>query len=111
MRTQITTERSSDRSDNPAVPPVIRRNDSGSMVEKRTLQLLSKLEKKLEEDSASSLHYDDIAFQLADLKEQVEDIAKEKSRSENIYYWIILFMCSFTLLIVAYAATYLINYI
>ncbi len=84
------------------------RSEADFINEKRIGQLLSKLERKLEEDSASSLNYDDIAFQLTDLRMQVEEIAKEKSRSENVYYWLILFVSFVTLGMVSYLSSYVV---
>ncbi len=88
--------------------PVIRRNEEVS-TERRLGQLLYRLEKKLDEDSASSLSYDDIAFQLADLKDQVQEMAQERSKGENLYYWLLLFLSFVSISMMTYLSSFLVN--
>ena len=88
--------------------PLINRIQKESSSDVRIGQILSRLEQKLEEDSASSLNYDDIAFQLSDLRTQIEEITKDKTRSENIYFWLQLFVSGMTLVILTYLSSYIV---
>jgi len=89
--------------------PVINRIREEPPTERRINYLLAKLERKLEEDSASSFSADDFAFQLTDLKLQIEEITKKRSQSENIYLWLLLFVSLMTLGAVMYLSSYVIS--
>ncbi|MCB9030705.1 MAG: hypothetical protein H6619_06595 [Deltaproteobacteria bacterium] len=75
--------------------------------QRRIAKVLNRLESRLEEDSAASIQFEDVAFQLADLRERIEQLHSKRSRSDNVYFWMIVMLTFTTLLAVAYIATQL----
>lgn len=89
--------------------PVIRRSSEDFSSERRLAHLITRLEKRLDEDAASTFTGEDLAFQLTDLKLEIQELTKERSRTENILSWLLLFVSSMTLVSVIYLSGYIIQ--
>jgi len=89
--------------------PIVRRVIGESSADRRLAHLIQRLEKRLEEDSASSFTSEDLAFQLTDLKLELLEITKVRSRPDNVLAWLQLFVSSATLLTLIYLSGFIIQ--
>lgn len=89
--------------------PLVRRIANDASPERRLAHLIQRLEKRLEEDAASTFTAEDLAFQLTDLKLELMEITKVRSRPDNIMAWLQLFVTSATLLTLIYLSGFIIQ--
>ncbi len=89
--------------------PLVKRASTAQSAEQRLAHLIQRLEKRLEEDSASTFTAEDLAFQLTDLKLELMEITKVRARPDNIMAWLQLFVTSATLLTLIYLSGFIIQ--
>ncbi|RMD83875.1 MAG: hypothetical protein D6808_07960 [Candidatus Dadabacteria bacterium] len=73
-------------------------------LEERLSHLAFLLEKRLQEDEDCSFSYEDIAFQLSDIRVMIERLNKKRGTVENGFYLLQLLISLITLGIVTYCA-------